>query len=164
MLQPGHEMIRNRSFDVLGLAFSIVLTFGVATFAAQFEPGDWYVHLAKPAWTPPGWLFGPVWGMLYLAMSISAWLVWRQRHAARVSLPLGIYFTQLAINGTWSWLFFGQQWINLALVNLIVLVILVAVTVAMFQRVRKAAGLMLIPYLLWISFATALNFQIWRVN
>jgi benzodiazapine receptor len=157
-------MVSKRWLDILGLAFWVILTFGVAVFASQFEPGDWYAHIAKPAWTPPGWLFGPVWGLLYLSMSVSAWLVWRQRSVAAVTLPLAFYLTQLALNGIWSWLFFGRQWIGLALIDLVVLVILVAITAAMFLRVRRTAGYVLLPYLLWVSFAAALNFQIWRMN
>ena len=157
-------MVSKRLFDLLGLAFWVVLTFSVAALASQFEPSEWYRHIAKPAWTPPGWLFGPVWGLLYLSMSISAWLVWRQRVNTGVALALGFYLLQLAVNGLWSWMFFGLQRIGLALTDLIMLVILVAITVAMFLRVRKAAGLMLLPYLLWVSFAAALNFQIWRMN
>ena len=158
------KLTSDRLKDLLGLAFWVVLTFGVAALASQFEPGDWYSNIAKPTWTPPGWLFGPVWGILYLSMSVSAWLVWRRRRKTAVSRPLAFYFAQLAINGMWSWLFFGRQWIGLALIDLIALVILVAITAVMFLRVRKAAGLMLLPYLLWISFAAALNLQIWRMN
>lgn len=150
--------------NLLGLAFWVVVTFSVAALASQFEPSEWYTNISKPAWTPPGWLFGPVWSILYLSMSVCAWLVWRQRHKTAVSWPLAFYLAQLAINGMWSWLFFGRQWIGLALIDLLALVILVVITVAMFLRVRKTAGLMLIPYLLWISFAAALNLQIWRMN
>jgi len=158
------KIANKRLFDLLGLAFWVALIFSVAAFASQFEPGDWYAHIAKPTWTPPGWLFGPVWGMLYLLMGVSAWLVWRQRYNRSVSFPLACYLLQLAANGLWSWLFFGRQWIGLALIDLIVLVILVAITAAMFRRVHRSAGYMLLPYLLWVSFATALNFQIWRMN
>lgn len=156
--------MKKRTMNLLGLAFWVALTFGVAAFGSQFQPGDWYAHLAKPTWTPPGWVFGPVWGVLYIFMSVSAWLVWRQRSKTPVAVPLIFYLTQLAFNGAWSWLFFGRQWIGLALIDLIALVILVAITVELFQRVQKTAGFLLIPYLLWISFATALNFQIWRMN
>ena len=152
------------SINLLGLAFWVAVTFGVAALASQFEPGEWYTSIAKPSWTPPGSIFGPVWGILYLCMSVSAWLVWRHRHRTTVARPLAFYFAQLALNGMWSWFFFGRQWAGLALINLIVLVILVAITVVLFLRVSKAAGFLLIPYLLWISFAAALNFQIWRMN
>lgn len=157
-------MTSNRSKDLLGLAFWVALTFSVAALASQFEPGEWYTNIAKPTWTPPGWVFGPVWSILYLSMGVSAWLIWRQRHKTKVYRPLAFYIAQLAINGIWSWLFFGRQWIGLALIDLVALVILVAITVVMFLRVHRTAGLLLLPYLLWISFASALNFQIWRMN
>ncbi|UCC99693.1 MAG: tryptophan-rich sensory protein [Phycisphaerales bacterium] len=157
-------MVSKRWLDLLGLTFWVALTFGVAAFGSQFEPGDWYAHIAKPAWTPPGWVFGPVWGLLYLLMGVSAWLVWRQRFRTSVSLPLGFYIVQLAVNGLWSWIFFGSQRIGLALIDLTVLVIVVAITAAMFWRVNRRAGYMLLPYLLWISFAAVLNFQIWQMN
>jgi len=160
----GGKVVSSRSFDIFGLAFWIVLTFGVAGIASQFEPGEWYANIAKPIWTPPGWVFGPVWGLLYLSMSVSAWLVWRRRLETNISWALGLYLMQLTVNGVWSWLFFGQQWIGLALVDLLALVALVAITVVMFLRVLRVAGLMLLPYLLWVSFAAALNFQIWRMN
>jgi benzodiazapine receptor len=150
--------------DLPGLAFWVVVTFSVAAIASQFEPGEWYLNIAKPTWTPPGRLFGPVWSILYLSMGVSAWLVWRKRHKTAVSRPLTFYAAQLAINGMWSWLFFGRQWIGLAFIDLVALVIMVVITVAMFLRVRKTAGLILLPYLLWISFAAALNLQIWRMN
>lgn len=157
-------MSNKRVFEFLGLAFWVVLTFSIAAFASQFEPGEWYKSIAKPIWTPPGWLFGPVWGILYFSMSISAWLVWRQRPNTAVTISLMFYLTQLALNGLWSWLFFGRQWIGLALIDLIVLVITVAIMIVMFIRISKAAGFILLPYLFWISFAAALNFEIWRIN
>ena len=150
--------------DILGLIFWIVITFGVAAFASQFMPGDWYTTLKKPTWTPPGWIFGPVWGLLYLAMSLSAWLIWRERLRRRVFLPLGFYGIQLFINGLWSWLFFGKQLIGGALVDIVLLVIALTITIVVFYRTKRLSGILLIPYLIWVLFATALNFQIWRLN
>lgn len=157
-------MINRRTTDLLGLAFWIAITFGVAAFASQFEPGAWYKTIMKPSWTPPGWVFGPVWGTLYLAMGISAWLVWRMRPTVNTTLPLALYLVQLSLNGLWSWLFFGRQLIGTALIDLIILLALIGLTMAMFMRIHKAAGFMMLAYLLWVSFATALNFQIWRMN
>ena len=150
--------------DLLELAFWVIVTFSVAAIASQFEPGEWYMNIAKPSWTPPGWLFGPVWSILYFSMGVSVWLVWRKRHKTAVSWPLAFYLAQLAINGIWSWLFFGRQWIGLALIDLVALVIMVVITIAMFLRIRETAGFLLLPYLLWISFAAALNLQIYRMN
>ncbi len=158
------DAMRRRQSDFLALAFWVALTFSVATFASQFQPGAWYATLAKPVWTPPGWLFGPVWGMLYLAMGVSAWFIWRRRSGKNVRVLLGFYLAQLLVNGLWSWLFFGSQLIGAALVDLLVLVLLLAVTLSLFVRVDKRAGFLLVPYLLWCCFAAALNYQIWRMN
>jgi len=153
-----------KTSDLLGLLFWFALTFGVAYVSSQFEPGPWYATISKPPWTPPGWVFGPVWSLLYLSMSISAWLVWRSRARKAVALPLGIYVLQLIANGLWSWFFFGRQLIGVALVDLLALVLVVSINLVLFFRIDRKAGTLLIPYLLWISFAAALNYQIWRLN
>ena len=153
-----------RLINILGLAFFVLLTFGVAAIASQFKPGEWYLSLVKPGWTPPGWVFGPVWGILYLAMSISAWIVWLQRSVKEIFIPLGLYMIQLLLNGLWSWLFFGQQLIGTALIDIVLLLAMIAITIIYFRRISKTAGILLLPYFLWVCFATALNFQIWRIN
>jgi tryptophan-rich sensory protein len=157
-------MASKKTIDLLGLLGWVILTFGVAYVSSQFEPGQWYEAISKPSWTPPGWVFGPVWSLLYLAMSVSAWLVWRKRSHRAVTLPLGFYLAQLIVNGLWSWFFFGRQMIGVALVDLLLLVLLVAVTLVLFFRVDRRAGVLLVPYQLWICFAAALNYQIWRLN
>lgn len=131
---------------------------------AQFTPGTWYAGLAKPAWTPPGWVFAPVWTMLYLLMAVAAWLVtlngeWRQRR-----LPLALFILQLAVNAAWSWLFFGLQRPDWALLNILVLWGLVSVTVVLFFNTRRVAGILLLPYWGWLTLAAALNAAIWRLN
>jgi benzodiazapine receptor len=156
--------MNNRLLNIIGLGFWILLTFSVAAIASQFKPGEWYMILVKPTWTPPGWLFGPVWGILYLAMSISAWLIWRQRVKLKVHLPLGFYLIQLLLNGLWSWIFFGQRLIGIALIDIVVLWVMIAITIVCFWRISRTASILLMPYLLWVSFAAALNFQIWRMN
>lgn len=155
---------RDRTKDLLGLAFWLLLTFGVAYLSSQFEPGEWYKTISKPSWTPPGWVFGPVWSLLYLSMGISAWLVWRKRASGAVKLPLSIYLVQLIVNGLWFWFFFGRQMIGAALIDLLILVFVVSINLVLFLRVDRKAGVLLVPYLLWISFAAVLNFQIWRLN
>lgn len=153
----------SRGTDLIGLAFWLLPTFAVAAFGSQFEPGQWYQNLNRPAITPPGWVFGPVWGLLYLAMSFAAWLVWRRR-TGKETLPLAFFLAQLLLNGLWSWLFFGQQLIGLALVDLLLLVALVAVTTRLFIGINRLAGALMIPYLLWVAFASVLNYQFWRLN
>jgi tryptophan-rich sensory protein len=105
-----------------------------------------------------------VWSLLYLLMGISAWIVWRHRARVSVVFPLGLYVLQLIVNGLWSWIFFGRHMIGAALVDLLLLVLLVILTLVAFFRVDRKAGILLTPYLLWICFAAALNFQIWRLN
>mgnify|MGYP001432860613 CR=1 FL=1 len=146
------------------LVFWVLLCFSAAAVGAQFTPGPWYDDLVKPAWTPPGWVFAPVWTTLYLLMAVSAWLVtlhgnWHQRR-----LPLAVFSLQLAFNAAWSWLFFGLQRPSWALVDIIVLWLLVGVTVVLFFKTRRAAGILLLPYWAWLTLATALNAEIWRLN
>jgi tryptophan-rich sensory protein len=157
-------MASKRQIDLLGLAFWLVLTFGVAFFGSQFEPGAWYQTISKPDWTPPGWVFGPVWTLLYLMMAVAAWLIWRRRAQTSVYLPLGLYIAQLLLNGLWSWFFFGRQMIGLALIDLLLLVVMVFITLVVFIRLHRWAGILLVPYLLWVCFASALNYEIFRLN
>lgn len=149
---------------ILGLLFWVVLTFVVAAFGAQFQPGAWYRELLKPSWTPPGWIFAPVWTLLYVSMAVAAWLVWRDHRARSARLALLFYAGQLLLNGMWSWLFFGRQSISLALVDILVLLLLVSMTAILFWKNSRPAGILFIPYVLWVGFATVLNFQIWLMN
>jgi len=144
-----------------GIAF-LAVTFAVAAFGAQFMPGPWYEALAKPGWTPPPWLFGPVWTVLYIMIATAAWLVWLRR--PRISAPLVVWAAQLALNGIWSWVFFGLQRPGLAALEIVVLLLAIAVVTGMFARVSRTAALLMLPYLFWVGFATALNIAIWRLN
>jgi len=152
------------SAKLTGLAFWLSLSFAVAAFGSQFEPGVWYSLLNKPSWTPPGWIFPPVWTFLYIAMAVAAWLVWLQRGWRGNRLALVINTSQLVLNAAWSWLFFGQQQIGLAALDIVILFLLLLVVLALFWKQRRAAGLLILPYALWVGFATALNLQIWRMN
>ena len=147
-----------------GLAFWVALSFAAAGVGSRFSPGDWYAHLAKPAFNPPAWVFAPVWTLLYLAMGIAAGLVWQQRQVARVTPALALFLVQLALNAAWSWLFFGLHFIGWALVDLTALWLAIGATLLAFWTHRPLAGLLMVPYLLWVSFAALLNFQIWRLN
>jgi tryptophan-rich sensory protein len=147
-----------------GLLAWLALCFGVAWFGAQFEPGAWYEQLLKPPWTPPNWLFPPVWTILYALLAVAAWLVWKTAGFAGARLPLGLFFIQLLLNGVWSWLFFGLHAIGLALADIIVLWFAILATLVAFWRQRPLTGLLLLPYLIWVSFAVALNYSIWQIN
>jgi len=148
----------------VGLVFWVALSFAAAGFGSRFPPGDWYTHLAKPAFNPPAWVFAPVWTLLYLVMGIAAWLVWRQRAVARVTPALALFLVQLALNAAWSWLFFGLHHIGWALVDLAAFWLAIGATLLAFWTHRPLAGLLMVPYLLWVSFAALLNFQFWRLN
>lgn len=150
--------------SVVGLGLWLLLTCGVAVLASLPAPGEWYAALRKPAWTPPGWLFGPVWTALYVMMAFAAWLVWHHGGFAYQGRPLGAYLAQLGLNGLWSWIFFGWQRPGLAFGEILLLAAAVAVTLRLFARVSKPAAWLLAPYLAWLAFAAALNFSIWRLN
>jgi translocator protein len=147
-----------------GLAGWLFLTFLAAGVGSLFPPGEWYAELAKPRWTPPGWVFGPVWTTLYVLMALSAWLVWRRDGFSRASGPLGIYLVQLVFNAAWTWLFFGLKRPDLAFAEIIVLWLLIVATIVAFLRRQRLAAVLLVPYFLWVTFASFLNFEIWRLN
>lgn len=126
---------------------------------------DWYPSLVKPWWNPPAWVFAPVWTTLYVTMAIAAWLVWkRDRRFSGVRLALILFFAQLALNCLWSFLFFGARSPGLALIDIVALVAVLALTVAAFFPQSKTAGFLMLPYLAWVGFAAALNGAIWGLN
>jgi len=124
----------------------------------------WYVALAKPSWTPPSWLFGPVWTVLYLLMGLAAWLVWRKGGFAAATAPLALFLVQLALNTTWPILFFGLRRPGLAFGEIVLLWCFILATTIAFWCRRPAAAYLMLPYLGWVSFALALNLSIWRLN
>lgn len=125
----------------------------------------WYSILNKPSFSPPNWVFGPVWTILYFLMGVSLFLVWKRGFETKKSrIALYIFFGQLALNFLWSILFFGLHSPHLALVDIIVLWIVILLTILKFMTISKVAAYLLIPYLLWVSFAAVLNFNIWKLN
>jgi translocator protein len=156
-------MNMNRT-SVLELIACLVLVFGVAAIASRFTPGPWYAQLAKPAWNPPAWLFAPVWTFLYAAMAFAAWVVWRQAGWPAAAFPLGLFLVQLALNGAWSWIFFGLHRPGLALIEISALWVAVLATLIPFGQISTAAGALFIPYLAWVTFAAVLNAALWRLN
>ncbi len=127
-------------------------------------PDAWYQSLNKPVWTPPSWVFAPVWTTLYILMAIAAWLVWERRTAINVRVPLTLFFLQLALNAAWTWIFFGLHRPDWAFFELVVLWLTVVATAVLFYRVQAMAALLLLPYLSWTTFAAALNRAIWLMN
>jgi tryptophan-rich sensory protein len=145
------------------LAIFLLLVVLVATFAATFEAGEWYYALVKPAWTPPPWVFGPAWSLLYLLMAVAMWKVWQTGNPVRTGALIW-WLLQLAFNAAWSWLFFGLNRIGWALGEMAVMIGLVVLCTRAFGNVSRTAGWLMVPYLAWLAFAFALNFSIWTLN
>ena len=118
----------------------------------------------QPTWAPPAWLFGPVWSLLYAMMAVAAWLVWRDGGWQKNRAALTLFVLQLGFNALWSWLFFAWHMGAWAFADIALLWLLIATTIACFWRVRRLAGALLIPYLLWVSFAAMLNYSVWQLN
>lgn len=150
----------------LGLAGWIGVSFAAAAVGgiAAVEAGDFYRQLVRPPWAPPAWLFGPVWTVLYLLMGIAAWRVWSDRGFRGARNALTLFLVQLAVNAAWTWLFFVWRLGALALADILLLDALLAATVVAFWRVQAVAGALLLPYLVWVLYASALTYAVWQAN
>lgn len=151
-------------YSSIALFGFIVACFVTAFAGSLYRPGDWYEQLAKPSWRPPNWLFAPVWTVLYLVIAVSGWLVWRKAGFGGAALPLFVYSVQLILNAAWSPIFFGLHRPDLGFFDILMLWLSIATTIVLFYPIHAAAALLLVPYLAWVTFATALNFAIWRLN
>ena len=164
----AHDSVSNLSgaHKAAGLLGWALLTFAAAALGAvaSVDAGAFYAALARPAWAPPAWIFGPVWSALYALMAASAWLVWRQRGFTAARTALVLFILQLAANALWSWLFFAWHQGGLAFVEVLILWGLIIATIVAFQRISALAAALLYPYLAWCTFASALTFAIWRLN
>lgn len=146
------------------LAGWLLLTYSASATAVFVSTGGWYAELAKPAWNPPGWIFGPAWTLLYALMAIAAWRVWLRGGWARQKTALVLFVVQWVLNALWTPLFFGLHRPDWALAEILVLLVAILATIRAFSRVDRPAGLLLLPYAVWVAFATMLNFAIWRLN
>lgn len=155
---------RSLSSQWLGLLGWLLAAFAAAAVGAvaSVDAPSFYAQLTKPSWAPPAWLFGPVWSALYALMGVAAWLVWRSPGPRGVAL--GLFGAQLAANALWSWLFFAWHRGALAAVEVVVLLALIVATIVAFWRSSRLAALLLLPYLLWVSFASVLTWSVWRAN
>lgn len=151
------------NFVALALSLlAVMLTAGVGGLAAN--SAQQYGRLRQPSWAPPSWLFGPVWTTLYALMAVAAWLVWRSGPFSATRTALAAYAAQLALNAAWTPLFFGLRWRGIALIDISILWVVLVTTVVLFFRRSAAAGWLLVPYLLWTTFAICLNFAVWQLN
>jgi tryptophan-rich sensory protein len=153
--------------NLVALAGFVALCFAVAAAGGAVTATSvetWYAGLAKPPFNPPDWVFGPVWTALYLMIAVAGWRVWRRRSESGAWLALGAWGVQLSLNLSWSMLFFGARMIGAALVEIAVLLAAILITAALFWRIDRIAGVLLVPYTAWVSFATVLNAALWRLN
>lgn len=137
---------------------------GLGAVATTPQIDGWYRTIVKPEWNPPNWVFGPVWTTLFILMGISAWLIWKPAGFKKAILPLALFAFQLILNVAWSWIFFGMHQIGWAVVEILILWLAILTTMVAFFRRSKPAGWLLAPYLCWVTFASVLNFTIWRLN
>jgi benzodiazapine receptor len=154
------------SLQVVGLLGWLLLSFAAAAIGAvaSSEAGAFYEQLVRPSWAPPGWLFAPVWSVLYVLMGTAAWLVWRIHGFKEARTALVLFIVQLGANALWTWVFFVWHQGALAFAEIILLWCLIAATAATFRRLNPVAAALLLPYLAWVTFATALTFATWRLN
>ncbi len=166
-IESIEQASRSAGVLVIGLMVSIALCFlagGIGSIATTSSVNGWFAEVNKPTWNPPNWIFGPVWSTLFLMMGVSAWLVWKQAGFQNAKFELGWFAFHLLLNILWSVLFFGLQQMGWACVEIVVLWLSIAATMVLFYRHSKLAAGLLIPYLLWVSFAAFLNYTIWRLN
>jgi tryptophan-rich sensory protein len=151
-------MAESRSWPQLALFLIIVAA--VAMSGVTFQPGTWYAGLAKPFWTPPNWLFPPVWTLLYIMIAVAGWLIFATDD---VRLK-GLWVAQLIFNALWSWLFFGQHWIAAGLIDITAMLISIAALVTLAWPTRRRIAWLMLPYLAWVAYASSLNAAILILN
>ena len=158
--------IKSMSYKRLIISLALPQLAGIvgAFFTSPAIPG-WYANLIKPSFSPPNWLFGPVWITLYILMGISVYLIWQKIKQNKKAVgTLWLFWTHLFFNAIWSIIFFGLQNPGLAFINIIIIWLMIVVLIIKFWRINRWAAYLLIPYLLWVSFASALNCFIWYLN
>ena len=155
---------RDVGFGILAI-ITVSATSVVGQLATYRNLATWYAGLVKPSFNPPNWVFGPVWTTLYLMMAFALWRILRLPEAsAERRRALGLLFVQLALNAAWSWMFFAANSPLLGLINIIPQILVIVATIVAFYRIDRMAGWCLVPLAAWVSFATILNFAIWKLN
>ena len=149
---------------IIGLITWVVVCMAAGVIGSQFQPGEWYASLAKPAWNPPDWVFAPVWTTLYVMMAVAAWLVWYRAGFSGAGYALSLFVVQLALNALWSYLFFGLMRPDFAFLEILVLWTVILIVTFFFWHESPMAGALMIPCLSWVGFATYLNFVLWQIN
>ena len=142
----------------------LILGNGLGGYFTFISVDTWYQTLDKPSFNPPDWIFGPVWTTLYIFMGISIWLIWKKEKSKIRTLAIKIFWLQLFFNIFWTFLFFGIRKINYSLIEIFFLIFLIIITIFYFLKLNKIAGYLLIPYLIWVIYASILTFNIWILN
>jgi benzodiazapine receptor len=156
----------SKTKQIVGLLAWLAVSFVASGIGAvaSIRAVSFYGQIVQPSWAPPSSVFGPVWTILYALMGIAAWMVWRVGGFRANRPALTLFLVQLAVNASWSWLFFAWHRGDLAFADIVLLWLLIIATLVSFWRARPVAGALFIPYLLWVSFAAALNFSVWQLN
>ena len=167
--QEDYQLIINSDKkNILWLFFfiSLCLIFGngLGGYFTFISVETWYQTLNKPSFNPPDWVFGPVWTTLYILMGISVWLVWKRKPSADRTIGIRIFWVQLFFNILWTYIFFGIQKIGLSFLEIIFLIFLIFSNIIYFLKIDKIAGYLLIPYLIWVLYASVLTYNIWILN
>ena len=157
-------MFKKYLLPLLIFIFIALLAGFIGSFFTTSSISTWYAFINKPLFSPPNWIFAPVWSLLYVLMGISAFLIWQKRDNLKIKPAMIFYGIQLVLNTLWSIIFFGMHNPGLALLGILILWVFISITLIEFYRINKTAGLLFIPYLIWVSFASILNYAIWILN
>lgn len=148
----------------MGLIAWLALVFAASLTSVFVSTDGWYAELNKPAWNPPDWIFGPVWTVLYIMMAVAVWRVWLRGGWTKQRMPLSLFLVQWTLNTLWTPLFFGFHLLGWAVAEILVLLVFIVLTIRAFWSVDRVGAGLLIPYAVWVGFASVLNGAIWRMN
>jgi tryptophan-rich sensory protein len=163
-MESEGRTIRSYPHLIAAVLFCIIVG-SLGSLVTTTGPGSWYTGLAKPFFTPPGWVFAPVWITLFTLMGIALYLVWQEgTERPEVRTALAIFGIQFLLNVLWSFLFFGLRSPLLGLIDIVILWLMIALTIRAFYRVNRTAAYLLLPYIAWVTLATALNGSVWLMN
>ena len=146
------------------ISLCLVLGNGLGGYFTFLSVETWYQTLNKPSFNPPDWVFGPVWTTLYILMGISIWLVWKNKDSKTRTIAIKIFWFQLVFNVFWTYLFFGIKKIGLSFIEILFLSCLILINIIYFFKINKTASYLLIPYLVWVFYASLLTYNIWMLN
>lgn len=152
------------SLILIGFILFVLLIGFLSSLFSGVGVQDFYFSLKKPAFSPPAWVFAPAWTILYILIGISAYLIWQKKEEKNINFGVAIFFIQLFLNYVWSIIFFGKGNLELAFYDIVALWIAIVTMISVFYKISKPAAWLLIPYLLWVSFASILNYNVWTLN